>query len=215
MMFNVQHVPYVPPPTVDRTLDGAATAVALHGLLKLEMGDVCSSARVSRGTLYRYFPSRDSLLRALAEREAVRFKERMLAAIAEAPPGPERMQVALEYAIREIQQHRALQRLLETDPALVLRELREQFEALKGEFAQLLAPLLQQVDLVQQNVVSADQLVDWMMRFMVSAFLFPDARPDETARSMTAVYRILSDGVRRLDAAPPRAKRTRAAGRKR
>jgi hypothetical protein len=116
----------------------------------------------------------------------------MLAAIADAPAGPERMLVALEHFVRHVREHPALQRLLETDPALVLRGLREQFDALKTEFAQVLVPLLRRVELVRRKVVTADQLVDWMMRLMVSAFLFPDPRPDETARSLTALYRILS-----------------------
>ncbi|MEW6271254.1 MAG: helix-turn-helix domain-containing protein [Thermodesulfobacteriota bacterium] len=202
-------------PTLERILDGAAAAVALHGLAKLEMGDVCESAAISRGTLYRYFPSRDALLDALAKREAMLFKQRMLAAIAAAPSGPERILVALEYGVRQVRDHPALQRLIQTDPALVLRGLREQFESLKGEFADVLVPLLRQTDLVRRKVVTAEQLADWMMRLMVSAYLFPDPRPEETARSMTAVFRILSADVNRPAAVAPGATRARRAGAKR
>jgi AcrR family transcriptional regulator len=56
--------------TRERILDGAVQAVALHGLSKLGMSDVSRSAGVARGTVYRYFASRDELLNALAAREA-------------------------------------------------------------------------------------------------------------------------------------------------
>lgn len=189
------------PGTRERILDGAAAAVARHGLAKLEMSDVSVSSRVSRGTLYRYFPSRDALLTALASREGRLFKQRMLEAIEAAPPGPERMRVALEHATRHVRTHAALQRLLETDPALVLQGLREQFEGLKDEFGTLLGPLLRDVALVRRRVVTTEQLVDWLMRLMVSAFLIPDPDPDGMTHGLTAIYRILTADLENAAAA--------------
>jgi len=200
--------------TRERILDGAAAAVALHGLAKLDMADVCAGAGLSRGTIYRHFPNRDAILAALAEREGLRLKERMLAAIADAPAGQERILVALRLFVEHVNEHPALQRLLETDPALVLRELRARFDALRAEFAQVLVPLLRRVDLVRHEIVTAEQLVDWMMRLMVSAFLFPDPRPGETARSLTALYRSLSAELA-APAKPRRRPARRRAGGKR
>ncbi len=193
------------PETRERILDGAAAAVARHGIAKLEMSDVSASSRVSRGTLYRYFPSRDALLTALASREGRLFKQRMLEAIEAAPPGPERMRVALEYATRHVQTHAALQRLLETDPALVLQGLREQFDGLKAEFGTVLGPLLRDVALVRRRVVTTEQLVDWLMRLMISAFLFPDREPGGMTEGLTAIYRILTTDLH--DAAAARRRR--------
>jgi TetR/AcrR family transcriptional regulator, repressor for uid operon len=178
--------------TRERILDGAAQAVARHGLSKLEMTDVSAISGVSRGTLYRYFPDRDALLAAVAQREALRFKQRTLAAMAEAPPGPARLGVALEYATRHVREHAALQRLLETDPAFVLRAMREQFEGLKAEFSALLSPLLREIRLVKRRVVDVELLVDWLMRLMLSAYLLPHPHPEEMAHGLEAVYRILT-----------------------
>jgi hypothetical protein len=41
-------------------------------------------------------------------------------------------------------------------------------------------------------LVDAEQLADWLSRFMISAVLFPDPNPDEMARRLTAVYRLLT-----------------------
>jgi AcrR family transcriptional regulator len=189
--------------TRERILDGAAAAIARHGLVKLEMSDVSASSGVSRGTLYRYFPNRDVLLAELARREGLRFKQRMLAAIEEAQPGPERVHVALEHVTRHVREHAALQRLVDTDPGFVLRRLRERFASLKQEFGAVLAPVLREVELVRRRIVTADQLVDWMMRLMVSAFLLPHPNPAEMADGLTAVCRILTADLRAATRAHP------------
>jgi len=196
--------------TRDRILDGAAVAVARHGLAKLDMGDVSLTSGVSRGTLYRYFPGRDVLLAELAQREGLRFKERMLDAITATPPGPEQIRVALEHATRHVREHPALRRLLETDPAFLLRALQREFPTIRAEIGQVLAPILGEVELVRRGVVGTGQLVDWTVRLMISAFLLPEADAGEDmARSMAAVCRLLvADHLPAT--APKRAARRRA-----
>ncbi len=91
------------------------------------MRDVSESAGVSRGTLYRYFPTRDDLLTGLVQEEVRRFRERVSAALEDPSGGEERIRVVLEQAMQHIREHAALQRMLETDPAFLLRSLRAQF----------------------------------------------------------------------------------------
>lgn len=196
----------MPSRTRARILEGAATAVARHGLAKLEMSDVSAISGVSRGTLYRYFPNRDALLDELASREGQLFRERMLAAIEQAPPGAERIRVALEHATRHVSEHALLQRLLDTDPAFLLRGLRDQFDGLKAELGALFVPLLQESELVRSRIASAEQLLDWMVRLMISAFLLPGRDPDAMTEGLTAVYRILTARI----GAPPATRTTRA-----
>ena len=199
--------------TRERILDCAAEAVARHGLAKLDMGDVSASSGVSRPTLYRYFPRRDVLLTHLAQREGLRFRDRMLQAIA-AARGPERILVALEHATRDVREHPALQRLLETDPGFLLRGLRLYMPTVEADLAHVLGPLLQETQPVRRGVVTTEQLIDWMLRLMVSAFLLPHPKPDEMARGLTAVYRILTapSGARRAARRPKRRTATRRRG---
>ena len=95
--------------TRERIFDGAVRAVARHGLSKLGMSDVSSSAGVSRATLYRYFPTREQLLDGLAAREASRFLARVLEALGRAPAGEQRLGVVVEYATKHVREHPALQ----------------------------------------------------------------------------------------------------------
>jgi TetR/AcrR family transcriptional regulator, repressor for uid operon len=178
--------------TEERLLDGALAAVARHGLGKLAMSDVSQYAGLSRGTAYRYFPDTGTLLRELGRREAARFERRVWEALESTPPGEARLHVALDYMARLARDHPLLQRLPETDPGFVLTSLRERFPDIRQTFERLLAPLLEQTDLVRRGVVRADQLVSWMTRVLISAFLIPDPDPEEMAESMKTVYRIMS-----------------------
>jgi AcrR family transcriptional regulator len=175
-----------------RILDGAMAAIARHGLSKLGMSDVSQSAGVSRGTLYRYFPSREELLRNLAVFEGQRFQERVATALRVAPPDVSRLEVALQLVTRYGREHPAIQRVIETEQAFVLDYLRAEFPALRAVTGSFLAPLLAQAEPVQEGLATTDQLVDWFTRMMISAVLFPDPDPDHMAHSLAAVYRLLA-----------------------
>lgn len=169
-----------------RILDGAVAAVARHGLGKLDMGDVSRSAGVSRGTLYRYFESREALLDELSVHEALRFWKGCLDALREAPD-PQRVEVLVRAATRQVHEHAALRRILETDPALALAAVREQFPRIRGQLERLLGPQLDAARLVRDGVVSRSDLADWIARLMISAFLIPAGEPDALARGLNAI----------------------------
>lgn len=178
--------------TRERILDGAMAAIARHGLSKLGMSDVSLSAGVSRGTLYRYFPSRDDLLTSLAAFESERFQARVGAVLREPAGGTSRLEAALQLVTRYVREHPAIQRVIETEPAFVLAYLRGEFPALRDVVGSFLAPLLAQTEPVRRGLATTEQLVDWMTRVMISAVLIPDPDPDRMAHGLTAVYRLLA-----------------------
>jgi AcrR family transcriptional regulator len=179
--------------TRQRILEGALRAIARHGLTKLGMNDVSASAGVSRGTLYRYFPSREDLLCSLAEFETRRFRQNVGEAVRAARGADFRMEVAVGHVARYVSEQPAIRRILETEPAFVLGYLREHFAELRSLSLGLLAPVLRDTEPVRSGAVTVEQLCDWLTRVMISAVLFPDPDPDEMARALTAVYRLLSE----------------------
>lgn len=191
-----------------RILDGALQAIARYGLAKLGMSDVIEQAGVARGTVYRYFPSREHLLRELAAHERTRFQEQVAAAVRAAPPGEARLRVALLHVTRYVGQHPAIRRLIEDEPAFVLRYLREQFVALCAVTETFLVPLLADTRLVRGGVATSRQLAEWLTRMMISAVLFPATDPEDMARSLTAVYGLLTVPGDPAAAARPKTART-------
>jgi AcrR family transcriptional regulator len=165
--------------------------VARHGLAKLGMGDVSEASGLSRATIYRYFRSLEEILARVAQREGDRFQERVWQAVAEAP-APDRIHIALHLATREARDNPILRRVLDTDPAFVLRSLRERLPVIKKMIREPFAPLLDQTAPVRKGVATVDQLVDWLTRLMISAYLFPDPEPERMGHDLTAVYRVLT-----------------------
>ncbi|MEE3853084.1 helix-turn-helix domain-containing protein [Gordonia sp. LSe1-13] len=71
--------------TEERLLEATDRLVGQVGVRRLSMSDVARAAGVSRGTLYRYFESREILLEALRLRTTERFFDGIATAIAPLP----------------------------------------------------------------------------------------------------------------------------------
>ncbi|MGB8816722.1 MAG: TetR/AcrR family transcriptional regulator [Rhizobiaceae bacterium] len=56
---------------VSRILDAAQTCFVQSGFRGASMHDICRQANMSPGALYRYFPSKEALIEAIAERDRV------------------------------------------------------------------------------------------------------------------------------------------------
>jgi AcrR family transcriptional regulator len=184
------------PGTRERILEGAREALARHGLAKLAMSDVSACAGVSRGTVYRYFPSLDALLRELSLAEAERFREQALGAAREAPDPGNRLRVVLEYATQHAQAHTALQRLLP-----LIRE----------ELGGVLRPLLEASGPVASGRIDPEPLLDALVRVLVAAYLFPGEEPLELKATVEALWGLVASEPGQP--APPRPARRRRARR--
>lgn len=80
----------------EEILDGALLLFARHGFSNCDMQELADQVGVGKGTLYRYFPSKESLFLASADRVMLRMRGEIDAAIA----GIEDPLVRIESAIR-------------------------------------------------------------------------------------------------------------------
>src|ERR1700692_4775574 len=71
-------------PTEDRILKAALDLIGRRGVRRLGMQEIAEAAGVSRGTLYRYFPSKDHVLMGAADYDERRFSVGLDAALARA-----------------------------------------------------------------------------------------------------------------------------------
>jgi AcrR family transcriptional regulator len=84
------------PDTVSKILDGAISALVRQGPKKFSMSDICEEAGVARGTLYRYFKSKDEVLEAVGDHVSGMLSEAIQEAIALSPDLDQRIFVVLE-----------------------------------------------------------------------------------------------------------------------
>ncbi len=113
--------PPAAPDTETALLDAALAEVLEHGIRRTTASDIARRARVSRQTLYRYWPDAQAVFAALVTRE-------LLAALPAAPPDPQELgdlvDVVVDTADR-IRRMPLLQRLRDTDPELLSRYVLE------------------------------------------------------------------------------------------
>ena len=161
------------PATRDRILEGALLAMGRVGMRRLTMSDVSERSGVSRGTVYRYFPSKEDLLAVLAEYERDRFSDGLRRALASVPEDEVGLGTVAEYILSYLRRHPALTLLIETEPAFVLGFLRQQLPVFHQITEELLAPVMRKAVPVQEGWVSVPELNDLLLRVVLSVFLVP------------------------------------------
>jgi AcrR family transcriptional regulator len=108
------------PSTRERILDAAFEAVARHGLSRLTMDDVARLAGLSRQSVYRYFDSKDALIQSVVFREEEAFIEGIRAAHARHERPEDGMREAILFCLRTAREHPLLDRLLASEPEVLL-----------------------------------------------------------------------------------------------
>ena len=101
----------------ERVLDATYTCVTRFGIVKTTVEDVVRESRVSRATIYRYFPGgRDELVREAVGREIGRYFTRLAEAIHDAEDLEHLLSEGLVHARRQLAEHAVLQKMLVTEP---------------------------------------------------------------------------------------------------
>lgn len=106
--------------TRERVLEGTLRAVGSLGLGRLTVDDVARAGGVSRQTVYRYFGSRDGVIRAVILREEQALLARLDAAVHGHDEALPALQTALLEALDAAAEHPLLRRLLDTEPEALL-----------------------------------------------------------------------------------------------
>lgn len=193
-------------PTTDtdirnRILDGTLRAIGQHGLRKLGMTDVAAASGVSRGTLYRYFGSRDELLAALFDFERQRFQAAVNSRLANVEPGLPRLEAHIEFVLEYLRGHPALARLVESEPRYGLNFLETHYVSFRSATATILEPMLADaVDDLGELGIRLDTLADLLFRVLLSFFLFrpTEAAESESLSAVTAIMRALISAPSRI-----------------
>ncbi len=169
-----------------RILDAAVEQLALFGVAKSTMDDIANRAGVSRVTVYRRFPNRDALLRAVIAREANRLLDQL-----DALPAGDIVEETVEgfvVAVRFVRTHPVVQRLLSTEGDALLRAVTVDagpWLALARGF--LVERLLDRLPQLRRRRAIVEQAAELVVRVCQSLVLTPggvlDVSDDTAARA--------------------------------
>jgi AcrR family transcriptional regulator len=162
--------------TATRILDATLSAMADHGIARLSLEDVARRARLSRQTVYRYFPSKGELLEATVLREEEIFIANMKTAAGRQRELEPALRAAIEAALRTGQAHVLLNRLMATEPtalvALVTTDRGPVLSAARQALEDILAGWLPKAPKVRLGMAA-----DAVARLLVSYVMNPPADP--------------------------------------
>ena len=121
----VDGAPDAPAPdaTTERILTAALTQFENFGIRRTTMEDVARGAGVSRVTIYRRFPQKELLVQAVILREASRFFLELESAVVRLDSVEDRIVEGFAHTLAAAREQRLLNRLLRTEPELLLPHL--------------------------------------------------------------------------------------------
>ena len=119
-----------------RILAATLVVLARSGRKRLMVSEVAAEAKVSRPTLYRYFPSKDALLDAFGLYEQDNFDAGISSEMA-GLRGHQRLDAALQFVVA-FQRTYSLGFLVDTEPEHVLAQMKRVMPILHGRIARLI-----------------------------------------------------------------------------
>jgi AcrR family transcriptional regulator len=201
----------VPVPAEPRqaVLAGAYDCIARFGLDKTTLEDVAKASGVSRATIYRLFPGgRDQLLRETVGWEMNRFFARLADAVADAPDLATRLETALTFAHRAVQEHAVLQKVLVTEPGALVPLMTIESQRVLGYIAEYLRPLVAGEAAAGRlrAGVDVDHAADYLARMVLSLIGSPGRWDLEDPAAVRSLVRaeLLGGVLAEPDGAAPR-----------
>jgi AcrR family transcriptional regulator len=163
--------PYAP--TEERILSAALRLLGRRGVKRLGMQEVSEAAGVSRGTLYRYFPSKDLLLEAVAGYDERRFAAGLAGALGAVHGPTDRIRTVVDFAFDYIRTHPA-RSLFESEPEFVLGYLLIHLAKLEEALLEQLGDAFDTLPVVAAGALTREQLAGVIVRLFTSSFIIPE-----------------------------------------
>ena len=165
----------------ERILEATFSCVARYGIGKTTVEDVAREAALSRATVYRYFPGgRDQLIRETISWEVARFFTQLAVAVDGAEDFPGLLVEALLFAHRAVAEHEVLQKVLQTEPELLIPQLNVDSDRIRGFIRAFLVPHIPPEALPPGT--TAVEAADYVSRMLLS-FIGAQGRWDLTDRA--------------------------------
>jgi AcrR family transcriptional regulator len=172
-----------------RILDATLACVARWGLSKTTVEDVARQAGLSRATIYRYFPGgRDELVDAVVSWQFLEFFGRLYDEVHGAASLQEVLERGLVFARRQVLGHEVLQKVLQTEPEVLLPKLTVESNRTVGLISGFLVPYLQEHGLPEG--VEIHEAANFLARMILSYISAPgswDLSDPEQVRRLVRV----------------------------
>ena len=164
--------------SINRILDATMEAISRQGVRNVSMSDVCRFAGVARGTLYRYFPSKEILLESLGQRTRQQTEDGIRAAAANAASGEEAMVAVIDFLTAFAGDSKAAS-MLEVEPQFFMDFLRRHMPHYAEVVAESLTDYFEELEGQLGYKIDRALCSELLLRLQTSYIFLPDAEPRE------------------------------------
>jgi AcrR family transcriptional regulator len=156
----------------ERILEATYACIGEVGLSKVTIEDAARRAGLSRATVYRHFPGgKDELMRAAVAWEARRFFTRLAEEVSGAPDMSSLLQAALVHGQEAVEGHQVLQKVLHTEPDVLMRQLTFEGTRILSMIRSFLERFLAPASLPAG--ITMEQASDYLARMVLSHITAP------------------------------------------
>jgi AcrR family transcriptional regulator len=157
----------------ERILNAALDQVEDFGVRRFTIDDVARRVGVSRVTIYRHFPKKDRLIEAVLLHELNRFLRSIDAAVEPYETLEEKLVEGFVFALTFLRRHRLLNRLLRTEPELILPALTVKGDAVLAAGREFIARIARQGGDLALTDEELDGISELLARAVLSFLVTP------------------------------------------
>jgi AcrR family transcriptional regulator len=171
---------------IARILDAAGSVFREHGVAKSRMGHVAAAAECSRATLYRYYPTKETLVAAFAMRELEDMSRRVLGRIESERRLGDRLIEAIALAIEATRETPAIRPFLEPESHELTVSIPTQVFPMGPALLAMLVSVVASHDGSERlrPELPPSEMLEWIVRLVLSLALVPG--PARTAAQLRA-----------------------------
>lgn len=183
-----------PPASVLKILNGALKVIGERGADRLSMSDICRVSGVSRGTLYRYFATKEDVLAAVSEFVSLSFENGIREVAVGVADPLERVRVVLDFHDHYSSTQEADSTLL-VEPLFVVTFFRSHFQRHCAAMLDALETAFDHFDASRSKPIDRLGLVEMLVRLQVSRLILPGDEhwPKRWAAAKAVVLRVLAE----------------------
>lgn len=160
------------PTSVVKIMEGALRALASRGARRLSMSDISDASGVSRGTLYRYFSTKEEVMSAVAEFVCVNFETGVREAAAQHDEPMERLRAVMRFFAR-FTVERSPERMLEVEPTFYLDFFRSHFARHRAAVGDALTRSFDYLEQLGGTPIDRAGIVEALVRMQLSTLIVP------------------------------------------
>jgi AcrR family transcriptional regulator len=182
--------------TVDQILTATIKLMLGGGSKKLSISGVCDAAGVSRGTLYRYFSSKEDLLDGVTLHLRDQTDRAVQALTLDGGDPMTRLHRIVDYTLHNPEIEHGT-RYLEVEPTFVINYLKRNFVHFRRRLDDVMAPIFEIWDAELGGAVDRRLVVDILVRYALSEMLVPSGQEeDEYPVRIQAMIDLLRRGAK-------------------